>query len=72
MVNTSPRAMRSIILKIDGPIDQAGYGQTKTMALTKTLQPGQQVTINTGLSYFLPNQKKARYRVEAQSAKLVN
>jgi predicted Zn-dependent protease len=72
VVNTSPRAMRSIVLKIYGPIDQAGYGRTKTLNLTKVLQPGQQVTINTGLSYFLPNQQKASYRIEAQSAKLVD
>jgi hypothetical protein len=64
--------MRSIVLKIYGPIDQAGYGRTKTLNLTKVLQPGQQVTINTGLSYFLPNQQKASYRIEAQSAKLVD
>ena len=72
VVNTSPRAMRSIILHIDGPLDLSGYGPTKTISMTKDLQSGQQVTINTGLSYFLPNQQAARYRIAAKSAKLVD
>jgi tetratricopeptide (TPR) repeat protein len=72
VVNTSPRAMRSIILHIDGPLDRSGYGPTKTISMTRDLQSGQQVTINTGLSYFLPNQQAARYRIAAKSAKLVD
>ena len=71
VVNTSPRAMRSIVLQISGPADQSGYTAAKTINITKDLQSGQQVTINTGLSYFLPNQQAARYRIAAQSAKLV-
>jgi hypothetical protein len=70
-VNTSPRAMRSIVLQISGPADQSGYTAAKTINITKDLQSGQQVTINTGLSYFLPNQQAARYRIAAQSVKLV-
>tara|TARA_B110000879_G_C11059660_1_gene466187 strand:- start:261 stop:1100 length:840 start_codon:yes stop_codon:yes gene_type:complete len=72
VVNTSPRAMRSIVLQIAGPADQRGYGPTKTINITKDLQSGQQLTINTGLSYFLPNQQAGRYRSAAQSAKLVD
>ena len=72
VVNTSPRAMRSIILQISGPADQRGYAAAKTINITKDLQPGQQVTINTGLSYFLPNQQAVGYRIVAQSAKLVD
>jgi predicted Zn-dependent protease len=72
VVNTSPRAMRSIILHIDGPLDRSGYGPTKTISMTRDLQSGQQVTINTGLIYFLPNQQAARYRIAANSAKLVD
>lgn len=72
VVNTSPRAMRSIVLQIAGPLDQDGYASTKTIDITRDLQPGEQVTINTGLSYFLSNQQAARYRILAQSAKLVD
>ena len=64
--------MRSIVLQIAGPLDQGGYASTKTIDITKDLQPGEQVTINTGLSYFLSNQQAARYRILAQSAKLVD
>jgi hypothetical protein len=64
--------MRSIILQISGPADQRGYAAAKTINITKDLQPGQQVTINTGLSYFLPNQQAVGYRIVAQSAKLVD
>lgn len=69
--NTSPRAMRGIVLKIDGPAGQGGYAQARTINMTKDLQPGQQLTINTGLNYFLPDQQVARYRIAAQSAKLI-
>ena len=72
VVNTSPRAMRSIILQISGPVGQSGFASAKTINITKDLQPGQQVTINTGLSYFLPNQQTVGYRIVAQSAKLVD
>ena len=72
VVNTSPRAMRSIVLQIAGPADQRGYGPTKTINITKDLQSGQQLTINTRLSYFLPDQQAGRYRIAAQSAKLVD
>jgi hypothetical protein len=67
VVNTSPRAMRSIVLKVSGPA-----GQTRTINMSKDLQSGQQLTINTGLSYFLPDQQVARYRIAASSAKLID
>ena len=67
VVNTSPRAMRSIVLKVNGPA-----GQTRTINMVKDLQSGQQLTINTGLNYFLPDQQVARYRIAAQSAKLID
>ncbi len=78
IINTSPRAMRNIVIQVVGPITSSGYAESKTIALTKTLQPGQQVTINTGLSYLLITDavisggQVARYRVTAESAKLVD
>ena len=53
-------------------LSRVSYAAAKTINITKDLQPGQQVTINTGLSYFLPNQQAVGYRIVAQSAKLVD
>jgi hypothetical protein len=71
VVNTSSRAMRSIVLMIEGPLGQNGQSQTRIINLSEDLQSGQQLTINTGLNYFLPDQQVARFRIAAQSAKLI-
>ena len=72
VMNTSPRGMSNIIIEVFGPTNLSGSGQAKIIELTNVLEPGEQVTISTGLAYFLEQQGVANYRIVARSAKLVN
>ena len=72
VINTSSRGMRNIIIEVFGPTNFSGSGQAKIIELTQVLEPGEQMTISTGLSYFVEQQRIANYRVVARSAKLVN
>jgi len=64
--------MSNIIIEVFGPTNLSGSGQAKIIELTNVLEPGEQVTISTGLAYFLEQQGVANYRIVARSAKLVN